>query len=383
MEIISENRQIRNRVRQTAGLNGNNGGQAQSCTPSICGSEFLKESFTSANSQVSVGINGYVEKVQSEFFTSMFNLCKLYKLDIPSFQELGYPLNMISAFEWASKIFVDNKSRIKLAIIQDDEHLATVTTFKSFEVGNTLYYIPVQPLDCLIRDKNKQASANLILSIFSYLYKVNGVSYYTDESSYLYNVYDRLQNYIEEDWDYEKENCPSEEKDDQNEEWFDHVIEHFNSIYRRGRELLNIINQKVHLSEFKRRLKTYKAKTKAEKALKETAKLALNLYDLFPNRSVMDRIDPELFPEEDDYDYRKVNVHNYLSFFWSYNDCIFDELWEWINGELQEACLMDEPYGHQFFNTPQDAERLDLEFETKFFGLLDSLADTLNLFCYE
>ena len=204
MATLSATRTFLRKTKQTERPVGNSKRHSQSSTAPICGNDYLNHSFAPVQSEVYPGLHD-TKQVQTAFFKSLKNLSVLYDLEYNRDHSIPYPDNMIYAFQKATKALA-TKSDLDLVLIQNEQHIATVTTVKYFEINHTLYYIPVASLQRLLKDDAKMETANLILSIFSYLYKVHEIPYFTDDSSYLYYVYDRMESNMHEDREYEIEN---------------------------------------------------------------------------------------------------------------------------------------------------------------------------------
>src|SRR5690606_40118408 len=68
-----------------------------------------------------------------------------------------------------------------------------------YNTGTTLYYIPVVPLFQMLNDPKRKKSAQLLISVCSYLYHIADVPYYRQEDSYLYWMYEMHKDWVEQD----------------------------------------------------------------------------------------------------------------------------------------------------------------------------------------
>lgn len=151
----------------------------------------------------------------------------------------------------------------------------------------------------------------------------------------------------------------------------------------RSKWLLEKLNKKIHLQKFEKRINCFHPCSETEQELLALAGQAYALYCDFPNFSVMDRIEMGLFDQDENYGSCRVYAENYLSFIWSFNDCLYDQLMETVNSDLQEYNEIDEPATIQFFDTLQLSEAHDHSFETRFFDLLNGITDNLTDFSDE
>jgi hypothetical protein len=74
----------------------------------------------------------------------------------------------------------------------------------------------------------------------------------------------------------------------------------------------------------------------------------LSLYKQYPNRSVFDHIQSDLLYPAGRRTYSCAD--QYISFYWSGNDCFQDSLFEMIDNHFQEIAFMDEPAHVQLFD---------------------------------
>lgn len=131
--------------------------------------------------------------------------------------------------------------------------------------------------------------------------------------------------------------------------------------------------QEYHLDELERRTLKYLPENPAEKAMHDVAKLALQLKAKYPNRKFSDNIKDH---EMDDYDYGIITPENYLSFFWSAEGHIYDQLWDTVNTDLQEFSCKDEPIIKTF--NGKRISKGNYDFEAGVLNLMDELCDVIN-----
>jgi hypothetical protein len=363
METLSANRRIRNRSKQSAGLGADQKRQAQCRTTQFCGSDFLRAHFPKLNSAVYPGLQN-TSLVEREFFNSLSNLEKLYGFLVDRDEGLSYPHNITNTFQSAIGQ-MEKISNLKLAIMRGEGHTATIATVKDFDTRTTLYYIPVEPLFDMLNDNSKVEPAELLLSIFAYLYQVHHIAYYAEKGNYMHYIYKTLEDWILADFEEDSEQA-------------DAHLEHFAYLNHSGNELLEKISDPAQLKLFSSRLSVFKPQTKAENELLETAKQAFDLFSKYPSRSVLEAVRYDILPREAYEDNQCISPDQYISFYWSNEDSLYDELWQTINEQLAEYCMIAEPSALQYFDKPQKKEHHNHDFAILFFDLLNRLADTLN-----
>ena len=107
-----------------------------------------------------------------------------------------------------------------------------------------MYYIPVVPLFKMLKDPKRKKTAQLLLSVCSYLYHIAQIPYYRQEESYLYWLYEMMNDWVEQD--EETEETESYKSELRNAEYIGDRIE---------QKLFNRTNLKV----FEQRLNRFKS----------------------------------------------------------------------------------------------------------------------------
>jgi hypothetical protein len=106
----------------------------------------------------------------------------------------------------------------------------------------------------------------------------------------------------------------------------------------------------------------------------------LQLYLDYPQQSVYDNIHPDLFnPDEEE----RIRAWQYISFYWSGEDTLYEMLFEMVNNEFQEYGVTDEPMVIQLHDSPQTLPLNDLNFEKRLFELMDKLCEILNKYDHD
>lgn len=357
------NSQLRHGLKPTARCRSRKKEKAPQHTGSHAGYGFLKTRF------LPVRENKYPElknrkEVEQSFFDSLGNLSALYGFALPDVSGQPFPVNIALAYRYAKERVQEVQKDLQLIITHSPQHPATLATVASYDIGRMLYYTPIRPVVDLLKKPEEQPVTDLLLSVFSYLYKIVRIPWMDEGSSFLSYCYEILQ-------EWELETAESEGDKD----YLEDTIRRFEAM-EEGRTLLyRQIIQPGHLPAWESRVKQFVPLKPEQKMLLDVAKELLVLYRQYPNRSAFDNIPDDLFaPEEEE----RITPHHYLSFFWDSEDDLYDHLMEYINSYLQEYTVMDEPVAVQSFHQPQTTVYHDLDFEQRLFKSLDDLTILLN-----
>ena len=135
-------------------------------------------------------------QIENDFFNSLNNLSALYGFEKMDVSGKVYPYNIAVSFAHAAACMKVLQPDLSVVIIQHGLHAATIATVKTFNTRSTLYFINVKPLHELLKNKKRKRVATLLQSVFTYLYKMAGVTYYTDNNKYLYYSYENISNWL-------------------------------------------------------------------------------------------------------------------------------------------------------------------------------------------
>ncbi|RZJ66792.1 MAG: hypothetical protein EOO45_15845 [Flavobacterium sp.] len=337
------------------------------CAPVASGNGFLNHSFEPL-------VKGYAKEIQQasrvaeSIFSAARNLCDLYGIKLLDDEHLMYPQNVSRLVEDLQQQIAAIDKDANVLVISSEDRLPTLAVTKVFDTKTTLYYLPVEPLHFLLQQQKRKPTAQLLLSVFCYFYQVGGIPYFGGNSSYLYHVYQMIY-----DWYSDDEICedPTEHQ---------YIMDHMQLIESESRHLFKSLSDKDQLALLNDRLSEFSPKTKADENLKAIAIRVSILMEKFSNRSIMDSIADDLNGIHWE---GRITADHYLSFIWSGEDCLYDQLMETVNCELQEYNEIDEPISMQLFDKPQNQISHDLSFEQEFFDLLNELSDNLYDFAHE
>ena len=362
MAAISKDRTIRTVARQGAGCRRSTKGKAEISTARPAADGFLKHHFMSVQFEIHEELKHY-RKVERGFFTSLSNLCALYGFASPDVAGQVFPVNLQRAYTYIAVCLKKAAPNVQLIVIQDESHTACLATVREYDTGNWLYYVPINPV-LELRKQGKGKQADLLLSVFAYLYQVAGLPSYMDGGSYLLHEYEMI-----EDWIY----------DDLSEENTDQLSQILIACYW-GKKVLKQMRHPYHLAQFDNRLKTFAPKTAWDSELLAVSRKFMKLYRQFPNRNLFQSVREGLIqPKDED----RVRPEQYASFYWDDRGSLNETLMQVINDQLQECNVMDVPLAVQCFDTPQERQFHDLDFEIRVFDLLPELIDLLNDFYNE
>lgn len=359
MEALLQDSRIYGRTKQVARRRRNQKRQTKVCTAQPDRNDFLEHSFQplTENRQ----LLKYQKEIEESYFNSLSNLTALYQFEALDVSDKVYPFNIYLSYEYAKKRLSIIHPDTKLIIINDESNSATLATVKVYDTGTCLYYIPVKPLFRLLKENRQQAE--LLLSIFAYLYQVEEIAYYGTDNSYLYYSYEAIEQWMEE--------APEEWE----EEEYKQVRSEIKMHKCTGSEIERKIRNSYQLHFFEKRINGFITETDFDKTLLEIASRCLALYKDYPNKKIKDSADSNLLaPDEED----SISVDQYVSFFWSSEGFLYEQVVDYVNTSIQELSAIDEPASIQLFNTPQTEISHQFNFEEKFFALLNELIELLT-----
>lgn len=310
-------------------------------------------------------------KTETDFYQSLSQLAEHYELSPMPTKEFEYPYNIALSI-WDIKKQLQDK-------IENYEHLQLMqkgseTYFISEErcnTGSSLFYIPIIPLYKMLKDQKRKKTAQLLLSVCSYLYRNADIPYYRQENSYLYWMYEMLTDWIEQD----------EEMDE-------------NHICKKELQIAEIIGdmmeQKIshrkNLEIFRKRFNQFKPKDDFDEECFRLARKTIQMYSDYPEESIFRNAHFNNIPvqenidEEEFYDEEKIiSMDKYISFCADDKGLIYDNLIENVNSEFNEYVEMQEPMIIKTFDGSEITDK-SLDFENKLFEVLRELATILGTY---
>ncbi|WP_426474830.1 hypothetical protein [Chryseobacterium balustinum] len=312
-------------------------------------------------------------KKESDFYQSLSQLAEHYGIYPMETKDFEYPYN-ISLSIWDVKKKLNEKvehwDHIRLVRNGDKTHF---TSNERYNTNATLYYIPVIPLYKMLKDKNRKKTAQLLLSVCSYLYRNINIPYYRQEDSYLYWTYEMLSDWIEED-----------EEVDEN---------HFSKKELLQAEIIgDFMEQKIshtkNIEFFRQRLNQFILKDDFDKECFQLSEKAYQLYNDYPDEQFFrnakyNNISNQKNKDEDNdgYSYDEeetvVSMDKYVSFYADDKGLIHQNIIDSVNNEFNEYGELQEPIIFKNFDgSPLNNDNLD--FEDHLFELINHLTFILS-----
>ena len=302
-----------------------------------------------------------VETMEEDFYESLFQLANHYGLKPMETRHFGFPYNIALALE-------DIQKQLRYGV-KDFEEVQLVqqkgkTYLKSeerYNTGATLYYIPMVPLYRLTKNRKRKQAAQLLQSVCSYLYHVVGVSYYTNEESYLYWMYDMVTEWVVSDED---------EHEDR---------ETFLSEIRQAAQIGKLMEGKIYnphnLNLFGQRLERFTGRDDFDRKCYEVASEAYRLFIEYPDTTIHRYARPYVITETEEEEL--VIMDKYISFCGEAQGRLFQSVLESVNAELQEYPQIEEPIITKHFDS-RNVQQKSLDFERRVFALMEALICVLN-----
>jgi hypothetical protein len=247
-------------------------------------------------------------------------------------------------------------------LVQDSKKTFFVSE-ERYDVGTTLYYIPIVPLFQMLKDPKRKKTAQLLISVCSYLYHIANVPYYRQEDSYLYWMYEMHKDWVEQDDETDK-------------------TEDYKREFRKAELVGDCIEQRIfnrtNLQVFGQRLNAFKSRNPFDQDCWLIACNALSLYTEYPTASIF-RNAPmsEQDPCNDDYDNEIISMEKYISFISHTKGWLYESIADSINNEFNEYGAIAEPTISKRFDGKEDITKNNLDFENRLFALLDDICTLL------
>jgi hypothetical protein len=299
-------------------------------------------------------------KTERDFYKSLSQLAEHYSIVPMQTRPLPFPYNLalaISDIEEKLKFMVKDWEEIRL--VQDSKKTYFVSE-ERYNTGSTLFYIPVASLYRMLHNRKRKTNAHLLLSVCAYLYHIADIPYYRQEASYLYWMYEMMNDWLEQD-DYTDE------------------TEVYLSEIKQAEYIGNYMEQRIYnrinLTVFERRINGFKVKDDFDSQCLTVAKEAFVLYQTYPNESVFRNAKPNGEASKEDI----IGMEKYISFYADHKGWLNERVIEMVNSELQEYGQMEEPIIEKPFDGRGLATK-NLCFENRLFELLHKLCDILNEF---
>ncbi len=311
-----------------------------------------------------------------DFYQSLSQLTEHYGIYPMETKDFEYPYNIVLSI-WDIKKQLNDKiehwDHIRLVERGEKTYL---TSKERYNTNATLYYIPIIPLYKILKDKNRKKTAQLLLSVCSYLYLNVNIPYYRQEVSYLYWMYEMMSDWIEEEID---KNDSSKEELLQAEiigDFMEQKISHIKNI-----------------EFFRQRLTQFKSKDNFDGECFRLSEKVHQLYKDYPdeqflrnakynNISEQEISKQEGLDEDNDcYHYHDeetvVSMDKYVSFYADDRGMLNQNIIDSVNNEFNEYGELQEPIIFKNFDgSPLHNDNLD--FEDRLFELISHLTFILS-----
>lgn len=297
------------------------------------------------------------QKTERDFYKSLSKLAEHYSVEPMKTQAYHFPYNIVlGMWDIDTKLKRTHRNWDSLRLLQDSKKII-LQSEERFNVGTTLFHIPIVPLFQMLKDPKRKANAQLLISVFSYLYHIARIPYYRKEDSYLYWLYETHKDWIEYDDTDETEMYKSE--------------------LRQAEIIGDRIEQKlynpINLTLFEQRLSRFKSLDTFDRECWQVACNAFALYTEYPTATIFRNapID-EQDPYADVYENEAIIMDKYIAFVADTKGLLYNSIVENINSEFNECGVLEEPSISVPFNG-NDTSGENLDFENRMFDLLDDL----------
>ena len=338
--------------------------QAESRTNSNVANGFLKCSFLpKLKTGQSAQACKKTAKTEREFYQSLSKLAEHYGIEPMVTKVYGYPYNIaLAIWDIETKLKQTHLNWDSLQLVQDSKKIFLVSE-ERYDTRTTLYYIPIVPLFKMLNEPKRRKTAQLLVSVCSYLYHIADIPYYRQENSYLYWMYEMMTDWVEQD--------------DETSE-----TESYKSELRQAEQIGDKIEQKlfnrINLQVFKQRLNNFKSLDEFDQECWQLACKVFELFMEYRTTSIFKNVPiSEQDHDNDDYENETIGMEKYISFVADTKGWLYESLSDSINNEFNEYGAMAEPtISKQFDGNEITATNLD--FENRLFPILNNLCGLLS-----
>ncbi|AWG23890.1 hypothetical protein [Flavobacterium kingsejongi] len=338
--------------------------QTESRTDSNVANGFLKSTFLpKLKTEQSFQACKETAKMERDIYQSLSKLAEHYGVEPMQTQIYGYPYNItLAMWDIETKLKRTHLNWDSLRLVQDSKKTFFISE-ERYDTRTTLYYIPIIPLFKMLHNLKYKKTAQLLVSVFSYLYHIADLPYYRRENSYLYWMYEMM--------------CDWVEQDDETDE-----TEKYKGELRQAEQIGDKIEQKlfnrINLQLFEQRLNNFKSLDEFDQECWQLASKVFVLFTEYPTTSIF-RNAPisEQDPYNDDCDNETIGMEKYISFVADTKGWLYESLSESINNEFNEYGAMAEPTISKHFDGSEITAN-NLDFENRLFPILNDLCGLLN-----
>lgn len=301
-------------------------------------------------------------KTERDFYKSLSTLAEHYHIEPMQTKEFTFPYNIVlGMWDMEVKLKRNHINWDGLRLLQDSKKMF-LKSEERYDTGTTLYYIPIVPLFKMLKDPKRKKSAQLLVSVCSYLYHIADIPYYRQEYSYLYWLYEMHKDWVEQD-----------------EETVE--IENYKHEFTKAELIGDCIEKRlfnrINLEMFEKRLSNFVSSDVFDHECWQLACNAFALYSEYPTASIFRNAPlPEQDPYDDDCDNEVIGMEKYISFIADTKGWLYENLSDSINNEFNEYGIMEEPSISKSFDGSKVTQE-NLDFESRLFAVLDDLCSLL------
>ncbi len=302
------------------------------------------------------------QKTERDFYKSLSKLAEHYSIEPMQTQDFEFPYNItLAMWDMETTVKRTNINWDSFKLVQDSKK-TYFTSEERYNTGTTLYYIPIVPLFKMLKDPKRKKTAQLLISVCSYLYHIADVPYYRQEDSYLYWQYEIYKDWVEQD--EETDETEAYKRELRNAEYIGDKIE---------QKLFNRSNLKV----FEQRLNQFESVDMFDRECHKVSCNAFALFTEYPNANIF-RNAPisEEDPYNDDCENGAIGMEKYISFIADTKGWLYESLSDTINNEFNEYGAIEEPTISKRFDG-SEIPTTNLDYENRLFGLLNDLSGIL------
>jgi hypothetical protein len=254
-------------------------------------------------------------------------LTNAYDLELMGVENKPYPYNILLAHMHIQKQLRKSEQDIELSIIQEDDSYIKLTTTHTYDTGMTLYYIPVLPLYRLLQKKKQKQTAELLLSVFAYLYHIAGIPYYRDDYSALSYYYECMEEWLMDDLE-----CNDTEQ-------LNSDFSEFNEASYYGDVMLRKMYNPYQLNSFQQRIDNYKPSNSFQKDCLCVANKARRLLLEYPDCTIFRNTSNQEFEFDDEV----IKAEQYISFIADNEGLLYENIARMVNDEFNECGEIQQP----------------------------------------
>ncbi|GAB3511764.1 hypothetical protein [Emticicia fontis] len=305
-------------------------------------------------------------KLERDFNKSLSQLSQYYKIDLAPAKSHGYPHNISFALNEAKeKLKAVGNQGYELRLYQDDEKVFFVSE-ERFYRGYDLYYIPVFKLYQMLKEPKSRKVSQLLVSVFSYLYRIVDIPYYRQQNSFMFWQYESIGDMLEE-----------EEEMQVDADYINLFKSELEEAQMIGDRIEKLISNPENLRLFEYRTKRFKPRYNFEIEAQKVALQALSIYKDYPETNIFHRI-PER-KESDEYEDEVLTMDKCISFIASDVGFLFDRLCDYVNADFGEYGDGEDPVIFRHFDGNLMPDE-NFDFETRIFDLLNKLVQLLDTY---